>query len=1368
MPKSDLNKEILTQIEKAVNPERNLGVVAVRSPKVLRYRPKAVIDNPQGLSISWQKRSYLYNRGKTADLDNKIFFNWTGNVSRSRITAEKGNFIDDGLEPLANVQYAVEVFSDEAATADLKITCSQSSIVVYLNKDKVFTSGNNYFQAGNRSLDLVQGWNRIDIILYRELSDGFIKVEGDLGKYISAWRDVDFTPPQTPQWRDTNPIITEYIDPNDFGAMQNVLFWKKFPVANEEDVDTFANDIFAWECYRSEKVPLINLAGNSITVVSGWGNDGVVVSGDLRTVAPAGNSIYLDMYYTPIDIYEEEFTISGSSYPVDTNKTLISISGTFALTSYPNPGSNVQVDKFTRIWGYPYDDTLPFIISGTDPLVQYGEQYKYFLKARDAVFGNRSDASEIQTITVTDSTAPGHVTNLGNLRIFNSILLYFNIPTDPDLKGFKVYQNSVSFPNFLTIVSVDNPAIPGTSYFSIAIDKDASNALLNPQTQYTFVVTPFDHRHNENTTSPPSTTTGYGTILGGMSSFDSGDAGFFMGYDGSQHVIAMGDGTSDTKSIRWDGSTLVISGGVVDAIAAESDPALQSWQFDTDFYAEDYRTVGWGAGTLTLQDGTTYSIISGNTGNMADVTYIYFDKATSQTAFQTTTTASTAVGSKKLLITVGNLVPDATKKATFQEFGGQGSQGVFITADHIQTNSLDAGLIDVDVLSAITANMGTLTAGNITLDAAGFIRAGQTGYDTGSGFWIGYDTDAYKFSIGDGSSKSLTWDGSALTVNGSVVTNFASGSEINIQGWRFSGVFRAINNNNIDWTAGTLTLMDGTTYSISGGGMGPLSSPKYIYFDKDVSTTVFQNSSDPLDAVGAGVILIAIVENNPEASELATFQVFGTEPYGLHQIISGANIAANSITAGQINVAQLSAISANIGAVNAGTITGITITGGVIQTAAMGGQRIAISGADNTLRFYDPNGVNVITMDDNIHGGSEPGIKLNSVADDNQNYTTIGSLGYFNTHESSSAASVYGQNKYGGSDPGLSAGVRGQSSHSLSTNWGKQRIGVFAEAFVGNIDCNDTAVGVYVTSTAAGSGTAYAAWFESGRVYVKEDLFVDDNTILNATSTQALTVSGTAQFLADNFLYVERASQGTVLNLRCEATASNLFVIGESTRGQLIALTGGAGDPMRFAANSSAEDHVYIDTSGDVFMHNSLTVSGTVLTISHSAAPTLRLENIAGGNPVNAGRIYFGEGIGGDQFEITHNGLTNELAFKTNTAGQAISITRDTKIVTISGSLVVGAPTGGSKGLGTINATAVYDDNVLLTGADFVFDSTYEQLPIPEMEQFYLKHKHLPTIESREERSSLGEMINMLWETVEVQAKYIAELNNRLTKLENK
>lgn len=53
-------------------------------------------------------------------------------------------------------------------------------------------------------------------------------------------------------------------------------------------------------------------------------------------------------------------------------------------------------------------------------------------------------------------------------------------------------------------------------------------------------------------------------------------------------------------------------------------------------------------------------------------------------------------------------------------------------------------------LSAITTETGTLNvSGDITVGTTGSIKGGQTGYDTGTGFFLGYSSSLYKFSIGD-------------------------------------------------------------------------------------------------------------------------------------------------------------------------------------------------------------------------------------------------------------------------------------------------------------------------------------------------------------------------------------------------------------------------------------------------------------------------------------------------------------------------------------------------------------------------------------------------------------------------------------------
>lgn len=58
--------------------------------------------------------------------------------------------------------------------------------------------------------------------------------------------------------------------------------------------------------------------------------------------------------------------------------------------------------------------------------------------------------------------------------------------------------------------------------------------------------------------------------------------------------------------------------------------------------------------------------------------------------------------------------------------------------------------------------------GNVTLGDGTTIKSGQTDYNTGTGYWIGNDSGTPKFSIGNGSNKYVTWDGSALTIRGTL------------------------------------------------------------------------------------------------------------------------------------------------------------------------------------------------------------------------------------------------------------------------------------------------------------------------------------------------------------------------------------------------------------------------------------------------------------------------------------------------------------------------------------------------------------------------------------------------------------------------
>ena len=193
------------------------------------------------------------------------------------------------------------------------------------------------------------------------------------------------------------------------------------------------------------------------------------------------------------------------------------------------------------------------------------------------------------------------------------------------------------------------------------------------------------------------------------------------------------------------------------------------WSTNVTWSASDYNTVAWWNWYIYLPDGTSLAISSGNTGNMSAMTYIYYDIENSIVA--TTTTASSSVGKNKILICVAKPASSSSKKAEFQAFGTD-AQSTFITADNIAANTITANEIasntitanelDVSYLSAISANLWSITAWDITWTT---ITAGSTS----SGAWVKmYPASNTRWTIDfyynwylvwyiQGSSSNLSW-----------------------------------------------------------------------------------------------------------------------------------------------------------------------------------------------------------------------------------------------------------------------------------------------------------------------------------------------------------------------------------------------------------------------------------------------------------------------------------------------------------------------------------------------------------------------------------------------------------------------------------
>lgn len=129
--------------------------------------------------------------------------------------------------------------------------------------------------------------------------------------------------------------------------------------------------------------------------------------------------------------------------------------------------------------------------------------------------------------------------------------------------------------------------------------------------------------------------------------------------------------------------------------------------------------------------------------------------------------------------------------------------------------------------------------------------------------------------------------------------------------------------------------------------------------------------------------------------------------------------------------------------------------------------------------------------------------------------------------------------------------------------------------------------------------------------------------------------------------------------------------------------------------------------------------------------------------------------------------VANVLEFTPSTANGGSTFSTPVMQLTGGGGVQVGSPTGGDKGVGAINAVTVWRNG---TSLDSVFEPEYKLLSIDQMGEFLKTYNHLPTIPTDEVNkngsTNLGALEDRLWETTEVHALYILQLNDRIKVLE--
>jgi hypothetical protein len=377
--------------------------------------------------------------------------------------------------------------------------------------------------------------------------------------------------------------------------------------------------------------------------------------------------------------------------------------------------------------------------------------------------------------------------------------------------------------------------------------------------------------------------------------------------------------------------------------------AARGWGHDMTFSSTDYRTVAWegpgaGDGTITTADGQEFSIAPANTGDMADVTYIYLDTGLSLIALQHSVNAVDSIGLGKILIAVcapsGIPGPDPPEVlAMYQVFGGGEGTTLFLHADNIAGNCITANEMYVNQLSAIVADMGVLTAGEIKM-YAGVWDVNATGFRLVVGEIAGQNAGVDQFRL-DAATGRIT--AVNATISGTITIGNPGdidGSAINNdEGWTddttadaanahrllgVTGTWARTDADTITWTGVVLRLGDGSNVNILNGNTGNMAAKTYIYYD---GTTTLKITANP-NVIGGTHTLVAVAQNG---ATLANIQIVGGGTY-----ISGDWINTGTITAAKMNVGTLSAITANMG----------TLTAGTIQTAAAGNDRVIINIAD--------------------------------------------------------------------------------------------------------------------------------------------------------------------------------------------------------------------------------------------------------------------------------------------------------------------------------------------------------------------------------------------------------------------------------------
>ena len=283
------------------------------------------------------------------------------------------------------------------------------------------------------------------------------------------------------------------------------------------------------------------------------------------------------------------------------------------------------------------------------------------------------------------------------------------------------------------------------------------------------------------------------------------DAGFFLGWDGSNHAVNIGNATN---FLKWNGTSLEVS-GTLNITSSQINSALGYTPIAGSDVNANVTSISGGAittGTVAANRIDVGSIVIGDLSGSST-----FKGAL--TNVNNPTSALTPIAGSDVNANVtsisGGVITTGTVAAARVDVSGIITAGsIIVSGDNITSLTNNAGFTDDTAADAAQATADSKVApsevnGNVTSISGGVIstgvinlgnasgmaiRQGKTGYSsTTNGFWLGNDAGTPKFNIGD-ASDFMRWTGSQLEISGIVTAQ--AGSTIALLGISYPDILR--------------------------------------------------------------------------------------------------------------------------------------------------------------------------------------------------------------------------------------------------------------------------------------------------------------------------------------------------------------------------------------------------------------------------------------------------------------------------------------------------------------------------------------------------------------------------------------------------